>query len=246
MKKLMIALFLLLPTFAFASTALVLQKANTDISDLASLQNGAKLYVNYCMGCHSLQYQRFQRLGADLGLSDDQLKANLMFSAEKVGELMTIAMKKEDGKKWFGVAPPDLSVTARARGVDWLYTYLLSFYADSSKATGVNNLVFPDVAMPHVLSELQGWQKPVYETIKDAEGKEHKVIKELELVDSSKKGAAEKEYRKVVYDLVNFLDYVGEPAKLQRQRLGVWVLLFIVVFFVFAYALKKEYWRDVH
>ncbi|RKZ54062.1 MAG: cytochrome c1 [Candidatus Parabeggiatoa sp. nov. 3] len=246
MRRVIIAFTLLLPAMAFAASGGVkLQHADNDVSDKASLQAGAKLFVNYCMGCHSAQYVRFSRIGKDLGLSDDELIENLMFSTEKVGETMTIAMDPDDAKRWFGVTPPDLSVIARARGVDWLYTYLLTFYLDPSRPWGVNNLVFKDVGMPHVLWEKQGWQKPVYETKTDDEGKSHEVIKSLELVDSADEAKSE-QYKKDMRDLVNFLDYMGEPAKLERQSLGWKVMLFLFVFLIFAYLLKKEYWRDVH
>ena len=158
MRRLILALILLLPNMVLASGGMAWQKADTDISDTASLQAGAKLFVNYCMGCHSANYIRFQRIGKDLELSDEELQENLMFTAEKVEETLSIAMDGTDAKRWFGVAPPDLSVIARARGTDWLYTYLLSFYLDPSRPLGVNNLAFQDVAMPHVLWEQQGWQ----------------------------------------------------------------------------------------
>jgi len=168
---------------------------------------------------------------------------NLMFTGGKVGDLMTVATDPEDAVEWFGTVPPDLSVIARARGVDWLYTYLRSFYLDPSRVTGVNNLVFPDVGMPDVLWELQGWQKPVITTVKDADGTEHKVI-DLELV---KPGLmSPKEFDRAVRDLVNFLDYMAEPGKHDRQALGVKVILFLLVFLVVAYLLKKEFWKDVH
>lgn len=251
MKKVILTLTLLIPSIAFASTGEVkLEKAHNDISDLASLQEGAKLFVNYCMGCHSAQYVRFERVGKDLGIPEDELKENLMFTADKVGETMTIAMKKEDGINWFGVVPPDLSVIARARGTDWLYTYLLSFYLDPSRPLGVNNLVFKDVGMPHVLWDLQGWQKLVHETETDAKGHTHEVTK-LELVDKDQMSEAEyqektEEYHNKVRNLVNFLEYIGEPAKLQRQDLGWKVIVFLIIFAIFAYLLKHEYWRDVH
>ncbi|MEK8021871.1 MAG: cytochrome c1 [Candidatus Parabeggiatoa sp.] len=246
MRRVILALTLLLPTMAFAASGgIELQHADNDISDKASLQAGAKLFVNYCMGCHSAQYVRFSRMGKDLGLSDDELKENLMFSTEKVGETMTIAMAPDEAKRWFGVTPPDLSVIARARGVDWLYTYLLTFYLDPSRPWGVNNLVFKDVGMPHVLWEQQGWQKPVYGTVTDDEGKSHQVIKSLKLVNPADEAKAD-QYKKDVRDLVNFLDYMGEPAKLERKSLGWKVMLFLFVFLIFAYLLKKEYWRDIH
>ena len=245
MRRLIFALTWLLPTMAFAASGGVeLQSANNDITDKASLQTVAKLFVNYCMGCHSLQYARFQRIGKDLGLTDDDLKEHLMFGTEKVGETMTIAMAQDDAERWFGVAPPDLSVIARARGTDWLYTYLLSFYLDPSRPLGVNNLVFKDVGMPHVLWEQQGWQKAVHKTETDAQGHSHEVVK-LELVNPADEEKAE-QYEKDMRNLVNFLEYIGEPAKLERRSLGWKVLLFLLIFLVFSIALKKEYWRDIH
>lgn len=245
MRKVILAAILLLPSWVFASSGgVVLQKANTDINDKASLQEGAKMFVNYCMGCHSLKYQRYQRTAKDLNIPEELLKSDLMFTAEKVGEPMAIAMPAGDSEKWFGVAPPDLSVTARARGVDWLYTYLLSFYKDDSRPLGVNNLVFKDVGMPHVLWELQGWQEPEYETTKDANGEEHTHIASLKLVEPGE--MTPEEYQNAVRNLVNFLDYVGEPAKLQRLGLGWKVLAFIFFFWIVAWFLKHEYWRDVY
>ncbi|ALG67967.1 cytochrome c1 [Beggiatoa leptomitoformis] len=251
MKKLLLSCLLLLPTLVLASEGIALQHANNDVYDKASLQNGAKLFTNYCMGCHSLQYSRFQRVAKDLEIPEDIMKANLMFTSEKIGELMTIGMRKKEALSWFGVAPPDLSVIARARGTDWIYSFLLSFYVDESKPTGVNNLIFKDTAMPHVLWELQGYQMPIYEEVTDEEGKKHQVLESLEPINPA--GMTDEEskrkqddYRRTVRDLVNFLDYVGEPAKFQRHYLGIWVLLFLAFLFVFAYALKKEFWRDVH
>jgi ubiquinol-cytochrome c reductase cytochrome c1 subunit len=245
MKRIIFTLTLLLPAMAIASTGGPhLEKAPTDITDKAALQEGAKLYVNYCMGCHSLNYSRFERVGKDLGMTEEEVKQNLMFTADKIGETMTIAMTKADGVNWFGVAPPDLSVTARSRGVDWIYNYLLTFYVDPARPFGVNNLIFKDVAMPHVLWERQGLQKPVYETVTEG-GQSHQVIKSLEPVNQADAAKAEN-YRKDVLNLVTFLEYVGEPAKLERQRLGLWVLIYLVILTIVAYLLKKEYWRDVH
>lgn len=246
MRRIILALTLLLPAVAFsAGGGIELQKAHNDMTDIASLQTGAKLFVNYCMGCHSAKYVRFQRLGKDLGLTDDELKENLMFNTEKVGDTMSIAMDDADANRWFGVTPPDLSVIARARGTDWLYSYLLSFYLDPSRPLGVNNLVFKDVGMPHVLWERQGWQKPVYENVTNESGQTYKVIKSLELVDEADKEKAE-QYKKAMRNLVNFLEYIGEPAKLERHSLGWKVLLFLLIFLGLAIALKKEYWRDIH
>ena len=251
MKRLILTVTLLLPSLLFAAGGgIKLEPANNDINDKASLYAGAKLFVNYCMGCHSASYVRFQRVGQDLGLTNEEVGENLMFTADKIGETMTIAMNMDDAKRWFGVVPPDLSVIARARGTDWLYTYLLSFYQDPSRPFGANNLVFKDVSMPHVLWQRQGWQKAVPKTVTGADGQPHETV-ELELVDKTAMTAEEhktkvEQYQKDIRDLVNFLDYIGEPAKLERQSLGWKVLLFIFIFGIFAYALKKEYWRDVH
>lgn len=222
-----------------------LDKAPIDLENKPSLQRGAKLFVNYCMGCHSLDYQRYNRLGRDLDLTDDQIKENLIFTSNtKVGDTMRNAMPKAQAKEWFGAAPPDLSVIARSRGPDYLYTYLRTFYLDESRPWGVNNAVFPAVGMPHILWKLQGWQKPVYETHKDATGEEKEMLVGVELVKPGTMSPPE--FDAAMADLVNFLEYVGEPAQLQRKSLGVWVLLFLVVAFIVFYLLKKEYWKDVH
>jgi len=250
MKRLILLLTLVLPITVLASGGgPELQTANNNLHDKKSLQRGAALFVNYCMGCHSLQYMRYQRMGEDLGIPEEVLEENFMFSAEKVGELMTIAMKKADAEKWFGVAPPDLSVIARARGVNWLYSYLLSFYLDSKRPVGVNNTIFKDVGMPHVLWELQGWQVMNHEE-PAAEGHGH-AGPTLDLEDKAQLSAEEYHektngYRRDVRDLVNFLAYVGEPMQLERRAIGKWVIFFLVIFLIVAYALKKEYWRDIH
>ena len=246
MKKLIIAfVFAALPGLALASSEGVhLDKAHVDVSDKASLQRGAKLFVNYCLSCHSAAFQRYNRMGQDLGLTDEQVKANLMLATEKVGDTMTIAMPAADAKTWFGNPPPDLSVMARARGADYLYTYLRSFYVDDKKPTGANNTVFPDVGMPNVLWELQGLQQPVYKTEVDHEGHETHVLTGFEKVTEGSMSDAE--FNQAALDLTNFLVYMAEPAQLQRKSLGIWVLLFLGILFVVAYALKKEYWKDVH
>ncbi len=247
MKKILIAFALLaLPglTLASGGEGFPLEKAPIDLHNKASLQKGAKLFVNYCMGCHSLEHQRYNRMGRDIGLTDEQVKNNLIFTGAKIGETMKIAMPKADAKRWFGVAPPDLSVISRSRGVDYLYTYLLTFYQDSTRPYGVNNAAFPNSGMPHVLWELQGMQKPVYETHKDHDGNETKILKEFELVQPG--SMSPPQYKEAVTDLVNFLAYVGEPIQLERQRVGIWVILFLGLAFVVFYLLKKEYWKDVH
>jgi ubiquinol-cytochrome c reductase cytochrome c1 subunit len=249
MRRTAIALlFAVLPLLSFAAEhGVQLDKAPVNLGDKDSLMRGAKYFVNYCLSCHSAKFMRYSRMATDLGLSEDEVKQNLMFAAEKVGETMTVAMRPGDAIHWLGVAPPDLSVIARARGADWLYTYLRTFYLDESRPFGVNNLVFKDVAMPHVLWELQGLMKPVYMTETNAEGQPEKVIEKLEPADpASATPDKQRQYDLVVGDLVNFLVYMGEPAKPERQHLGLWVLFYLVIFLIVAYALKKEYWKDVH
>ena len=246
MKKYLLSVLLLVaPALVAASGGGVhLDKANIDPTNKESLQRGARTFVNYCMGCHSAKYQRYNRLGRDLGISDEDIIDNLMFTGERTGDLMDIAMTKEMGKKWFGAAPPDLTLVARVRGTDWLYTYLRTFYQDDSRPFGVNNRVFSKVGMPNVLWELQGTQKAVYETVVDDDGHEHQVLEGVELEEAGSQTPAE--FDRTVRDLVNFLDYMGEPIKQQRQSLGIKVMLFLFVFFIVAYLLKKEYWKDIH
>ncbi|MDX1519182.1 MAG: cytochrome c1 [Gammaproteobacteria bacterium] len=236
------------PVMALAAGGGVpLQHMEVDLGDKASLQRGATTFVNYCMGCHSAAYMRYNRIGRDLGISEQVLKTNFIFNPDdKVGDTMTIAMRKTDAELvYFGVNPPDLSVIARSRGADWLYTYFLSFYKDDSRPFGVNNLVFKDVGMPHVLWELQGLQSPVYETVTTADGTEKKIITELEPLTEGLQSP--EEYDQTVRDLVNFMVYLGEPAQLQRKKVGFWVLLYLVIILLpLTYLLKKEYWRDIH
>lgn len=244
MRKLVLLVCLLVPGLVFAAGGgAPLDKANYDLTDNASLQSGAKTYMNYCLGCHKMQYQRYQRTFQDLGIPDDIGQENLQFSGEKVFDHMDNAMPNDSAKKWFGAPPPDLTLVARVRGADWLYTYLRAFYADESKPFGVNNSVFPDVGMPHVLQELQGLpRKTTEKRLVDGEMVDRYVgIK----ADGSGELSAS-EYDQVVLDLVNFLVYTGEPITLERQALGKNVLIFILVLFVFVFFLKKEYWRDVH
>jgi len=247
MKKIIIALFFLVsPALVLASGGecghIPCKKANIDIQNQASLQRGAKLFVNYCMGCHSAKYMSYERMGQDLGLTKKQVLNNLVFTDGKIGDYMTIAMPAKKSKAWFGTTPPDLTLEARSRGVDWLYTYLLSFYADETRPLGVNNLVFKDVGMPHVLWQLQGLQelKNEEEIVK---GKGHTQPK-FELIREGSMSPAK--YDQAMMDLVNFLAYASEPAKLVRKGVGVWVILFLLVFLVPAYLMKKEYWKDVH
>ncbi len=245
MKKILLTfLFAVLSLQVFASSGAHLDKVDIDLSNQESLQNGARLFVNYCLSCHSASYMRYNRMAEDIGLSEDELKKDFMFAGKKVGETMTVAMTADEAKTYFGTEVPDLSVISRARGADWLYTYLRTFYQDDSRPWGVNNATFKDVGMPHVLWELQGVKKALFETHEDHEGNEIKVISGYETVIPGK--MSEEEYDNTVRDLVNFLVYMGEPAKLQRYDLGIKVLIFLAIFFVFAYALKKEYWKDIH
>ena len=244
MKKLIVALLLAVaPLLALASEGAHLDDADIDVSDQASLQRGAKYFVNYCLSCHSAKFQRYNRLARDLGLTEDEVKENLMFTTDKIGDTMQIAMSPENAEAWFGTAPPDLSLIARARGVDYIYTYLRGFYVDESRPFGVNNLVFKDVGMPHVMWELQGMRKAVYEEVDG-----QKVVKELVPVEGAagKGKMSTEEFDGAMRDLTAFLSYVAEPIQLERKRLGIWVLLFIGIFFVLAYLLKKEYWKDIH
>ena len=199
---------------SFAASKVHLDQANTDIFDEASLQNGAKLFMNFCSGCHSISFMRYNRIAKDLNLSEDQVAKNLMFAGKKTGEAITTAMPNEGASKWFGGVPPDLSLVARSKGTDWIYTYLRSFYADESRIFGVNNKVLINASMPDVL-----W--------------------------SLRENQSEAEFDNSVRDITNFLDYVGEPAKLIRLKLGKWVLLFLGILFILVYMLKKEYWKDV-
>jgi len=217
--------------------------ANNDVHNTASLQRGAKNFVNYCLGCHSAKYVRYNRIAADLGLTDEQLKQNLLFTSDSPHDTMKVTISADDAKKWFGVVPPDLSLIARSRGTDYLYTFMRSFYADPTKATGVNNLALPGTAMPHVLWELQGTQEAVWEGHTDAQGNVQKHFKEFNLAAPGK--LSPEEYDAFVRDTVNFLDYIGEPVQVQRQSLGYIVIAFLVFFTLLAYALKKEYWKDV-
>jgi ubiquinol-cytochrome c reductase cytochrome c1 subunit len=225
-----------------AETGYPLDSIPIDLHNQASLQRGAKLFVNYCMGCHSAEYQRYNRMGRDIGLSDEQVKKNMIFTGAKVGDTMKNAMSKVEAKKWFGAVPPDLTVIARSRGVDYLYTYLRTFYADGSRPWGVNNAVFPAVGMPNVLWELQGIQKPIYAEGDGGHGGE--VINGFELVRAGT--MTPPEFDAAIGDLVNFLAYISEPVQLERKSIGIWVLLFLVLAFAVFYPLKKEYWKDVH
>lgn len=210
-----------------------------------SLQRGAKVFVNHCMGCHTADYHRYSHLARDVGLSDEAVVENLIFTTDasgepsKIGSLMGNNMSEEYGKEAFGAVPPNLALISRSRGVDWLYSYMKSFYLDESRPMGANNIVFPQVGMPHVLADLQGWQKPVYES--DDEG--HEVFAGFQQVTAGKLSPAE--YDSTITDLVSFLDYLGDPNREARHSLGIKVMLFLLIFLVLAIMLKKEYWKDI-
>ena len=215
-----------------------LEEANNNVGNASSLQRGAKYFVNYCLGCHSAQYVRYNRLAEDLQLSEQQLTDNLMFTGEQVFDTMANAMRSDDAARWFAVAPPDLSLIARSRGTDYIYTFLRSFYSAPDRPTGVNNIVLPGTAMPHVLWKLQGVQHAVFE--------EHEGVQEFEDFELVRPGELSKsDYDSVVRDIVNFLDYIAEPIKRERQQLGTRVIGFLLVFLLIAYMLKKEIWKDV-
>lgn len=226
---------------AAAQEEAALDPANNNIANTASLQRGAKYFVNYCMGCHSAKYVRYNRLGADLQLSEQQLTDNLMFTGEQPFDTMAIAMRPEDAERWFNVAPPDLSLIARSRGTDYIYTFLRSFYVAPNRPTGVDNMVMPGTSMPHVLWPLQGVQRAVYAT--DEEHGEGQVFERFELVRPGELGV--EEFNEVVRDIVNFLDYISEPVRQQRQQLGIRVIGFLLVFLLISFMLKKEIWKDV-
>jgi ubiquinol-cytochrome c reductase cytochrome c1 subunit len=222
---------------------IALQHAGTDIANTESLQRGARNFMNYCSGCHSLKYLRYNRMATDLKIPESELAGTLMFTSDKAFDTINSSMPP-DAVNWFGKQPPDLSLIARARTTDYLFSYLKGYYADNTRPWGVNNLYLPGTAMPHVLLSLQGSQKPVYKNQKDEHGNARMVLTGLE---SMSPGAMKpEEYDQFVRDIVNFLDYAGEPVKEKRQSMGVFVTLFLLVFFVFAYLLKKEYWKDVH
>ena len=220
-------------------------------ADKAAKQRGARTFVNYCLSCHSAAYSRFNRVGADLGIPEDLVRDNLIFTTDingektKIGELMKTTMTPAYAEEAFGVVPPDLTLITRSRGVNWVYNYLRGYYLDESReGLGVNNGVFANVGMPHVLGELQGYQKPIYRTRVDAEGNESEIIVGFEIV---KPGSMSKsDYDRMIHDLVAFLDYLGEPYKQTRKNVGTGVIIFLLFFLVLAYALKREYWKDVH
>jgi ubiquinol-cytochrome c reductase cytochrome c1 subunit len=251
MKKLLAALLFLstlAPLHASAEEAFALDHAPNLMNDQAALQTGAKLFVNYCLNCHSASSMRYSRLG-DLGLTEDQIKQNLLFTSDKVGDLMRVAMSAKDAKEWFGAAPPDLSVIARAKsgergsGADYIYTYLRTYYRDDTRPTGWNNLAYPNSAMPHILWQLQGIRDAVYVDKKDEAGKP---VHEFEKFEEVTPGSMTPlQYDTAVGDLTAFLSWMSEPAQQTRKRIGVWVLLFLGFTFVIVWRLNAAYWKEV-
>lgn len=240
MKKVLYTLLLLLPLTSNASGGgIKLESADIDLSDTQSLERGAHHYVTYCLGCHSAKHIRYKRIAMDLKLDEAEILKNVAPLGAGIYDQMHSAMNGHDAEKWFGTTPPDLSLIARSRGADWLYSYLKGFYTEKGKPSGVNNVVFKDVAMPNVLWQLQGTQAAV---IKNIDGQD--VVTELRLEQPGQ--LTPQEFDRFANDLVNFLVYVGEPIQLERQQMGKYVLFFILMFIVLAYLLKKEYWKDVH
>jgi len=237
------ALLALAPAYALAEEG-GLSQADVNLNNTPSLQRGAKYFVNYCMGCHSAKYVRYNRVGEDLGLNDAQLENYLMPAGAKTSDTMETAMPQADSEKWFGRTPPDLTLEARSRGADWIYTYLKSFYVDPKSPTGANNTVLPNAAMPNVLWELQGLQKPVYKTVASADGGSFQVVDHFEQVTQGK--LTPEQYDQMAMDLTNFLSYIAEPVQLERRDLGLKVIGFLILFFLFAYLLKREIWKKVH
>ncbi|MCX8518104.1 MAG: cytochrome c1 [Rhodoferax sp.] len=251
MKKAFVSLFLTLgfSLLAQANTGgITWDKAPIKTNDLAALQNGAKVFVNYCLNCHSAAYMRYNRL-KDIGLSEQQIKDNLLFGTDKIGDTMKASIDPKQAKEWFGANPPDLTLVARSRsaqgqgtGADYLYTYMRTFYADASKPTGWNNLAFPNVGMPHVLWQLQGKRQPVYETVAEHGAEAHLFKGWNQITPGS---MSTEEYDQTVGDLVNYLQWMAEPAANSRVRVGVWVLLFLCVMTLFTWRLNGAFWEEV-
>ena len=231
---------------ATAATEVKMQMApfKASLKDFPSLQRGAKLFVNYCLSCHSAKFMRYSRMAEDLRIPPKLVEQQMMFAADKIGDSMETTMPAEAAEVWFGVAPPDLSLSARLRGPKWLYNYFRTFYLDENSPSGWNNVVYENVAMPHAMHELQGLQRAIFKTETDADGNQREVLDRFEITTPGKMNP--QEYDQAARDLTNFMVYLGEPAKLVRVKYGVWTLLFLALFATLAYMLKKEYWRDVH
>lgn len=251
MKKILIPLLLsALPLLGWsAGPSIDLDKIRTDVTDTASLQRGVQIYMNYCMGCHSLEYGRYNRVARDLKIPEDVFAENLIFTDAAIGSLMTNAMSRQDGSDWFGIAPPDLTLVNRVRGSDWLYTYMRGFYQDDSRPFGVNNVAFENVGMPHALLELQGLcaEPPTPITDRRFDPLTGRLITEGGCSSYAIEGSmSTAEFDEAMYDLVNFLDYMGEPIQKERERIGWMVLAFLTVFLVIGQLLYRELWKDIH
>jgi ubiquinol-cytochrome c reductase cytochrome c1 subunit len=243
MKALLMALAWLLWSSGVWAAAAGLDEARIDLNDKAALQDGARTFVNHCMGCHGMQFQRYERVADDLGIPHGMMLENLVFTSAKIGDHMTSSLRPEDGKAWFGAAPPDLTLIARVRGQDWLYTYLRSFYEDPSRPLGTNNRVLPGVGMPNVLAGLQGRQV-LGCAPGSAAASSGKACDQLTLVPNSGT-LTPRQFDEKIRNLVGFMAYSADPSRLEHRRLGVYVLLYLAVFMALAYLLKREYWKDV-
>lgn len=219
-------------------------KAGNQVSDIASLQRGARNFMNYCNGCHAMKYLRYQRMATDLKIPLDVLNAALVAPGSSSLDYITTAMPSTDAVAWFGKSPPDLSLMARSRGVNYLYQFLKTFYLDPTRGTNTNNLALPNAAMPAVLSDLEGVKQAVYRDVKNADGTTDKVFDHFDTVSSG--NMTPEEFDGFVRDTVNFLDYAGEPVQVERRSMGIWVVLFLLALTGLAYLLKKEYWKEVH
>lgn len=245
MKKIITAFMMMaLPALGMAAgSSIPLMSANIDLDDKESLQRGAEIFINNCLNCHSAHYLRYNRMGEDLGMDEAKVK-ELMYTTDKVGDTMQVTIDPKEAKGWFGTVPPDLTVIERFRGEDWLYTYFLTFYKDESRPFGVNNLLFKDVGMPHALLDMQGLPEPIYKTVTHADGTTEQVVDGIGPATGGNMNEAE--YQQAVRDLVGFMVYMGEPAKLVRYDLGWKVILFLIFLSGLLYLVKKEYWRDIH
>ncbi|TBW56269.1 cytochrome c1 [Marinobacter halodurans] len=252
MRKIIAGLFLVcLPVLGMAAGGggVPLDHMEPDLSNKASLQRGAALFTNYCMGCHSMEYARYKRVANDIGIPEELYEDNLIFTGAKIGELMKNSMDTKQAEAWFGNPPPDLTLEARLRGTDWIYSYLRGFYKDDSRPMGVNNVVFSNVGMPHVLVNMQGLcaVAPKIGHQAGVDPLSGNVVNDTICPEWAMEGSMDPaDFDAAMYDLTNFLAYMADPVKHERERLGMFVLIFIAIFFVFAFLLNREYWKDVH
>ena len=241
--KLILIFVICFSTNLLSAEKKILQKANNNLNDQASLQRGAMLFMNYCSGCHSMQYQRYQSVARDIGIPDELMENNLIFDKNsKIGDLILSSLDKSQAEQWFGGVIPDLTMITRVKGVDWVFTYLNSFYKDNSRPFGVNNIISPNINMPHVLEELQGTTELNF--------KEKLIDGKIEIINEGIKSKGngrlnEDEYLSSIRDLVNYLEYSSDPSKLKREKLGIWVMSFLILLIVFTFLLKKEFWKDI-